>query len=119
EDTEFGQRMITLGEPVCYAPDAVLYHPVAPERLNRRYFLKWYRDSGRFEPFRAGAPPAVSIAGIPRYLFRELIAVGAAWLTAFDPVRRFYYKLRTWQTLGRMRGFRDAAAAPDSRRERR
>ncbi|HEU4829915.1 MAG TPA: glycosyltransferase family A protein [Gemmatimonadales bacterium] len=115
EDTEFGLRVMTGGESVRYEPAALVHHPVAPERLTRRYFTDWYFQSGRVEPCRAGIAPSVRIAGVPRYLFRELAGAAARW--AFSPPgpRRFFHKLRTYQTLGRIRGYRDehARGRPD------
>jgi glycosyltransferase involved in cell wall biosynthesis len=109
EDTELGLRMIAAGEEVRFAPAARIRHPVAEERLTRRYFLAWYYDSGRFEPFRPGRPQVVMVGGVPRYLYRELLSVGLKWVTAIDPRRRFFYKLRTWQTIGSIRAFRALA----------
>ena len=109
EDTELGLRMIARGEEVRFAPAARIRHPVAKERLTRRYFLDWYYDSGRFEPYRPGRPEAALIGGVPRYLYRELLTVAVKWLTALSPKRRFFYKLRTWQTTGSIRAFRALA----------
>lgn len=109
EDTELGLRMIARGEEVRFAPAARIRHPVAEDRLTRRYFLDWYYDSGRFEPFRPGRPQAVMVGGVPRYLYRELASVMVKWLTAISPRRRFFFKLRTWQTIGSIRAFRALA----------
>ena len=106
EDTELGLRMLSRGERVRYAPAAVISHPVQPERLTRRYFLRWYFESGKWEPHRPGGFPGVRVLGVPRHLFRELLGSLARWLTALEPRRRFYFKLKTGQTAGRIRGFR-------------
>ena len=107
EDTEFGLRVMSRGEPVWYEPAALLHHPVAPERLTRRYFTDWYYQSGQVEACRADIRPSVRIAGVPRYLFRELAAAAARWAVTPPGPRRFFHKLRTYQTVGRIQGYRN------------
>ena len=107
EDTEFGLRVMSRGEQVRYEPAALLQHPVAPERLTRKYFTNWYYQSGRVESFRADIEPSVRIGGVPRYLFRELATAATRWAVAPPGPRRFFHKLRTFQTVGRIRGYRD------------
>ncbi|HEX6645076.1 MAG TPA: glycosyltransferase [Gemmatimonadales bacterium] len=111
EDTEFGLRMQGAGEEIWYTPEAMLYHPVAPDRLRKEYFLAWYFHSGKAEAYRR-PEASVRIAGVPRYLFRELIASAARWLFSRAPARRFYFKLLTWQAAGRIRGYRERRRVP-------
>ena len=107
EDTEFGLRVMSRGERVWYQPAALLHHPVVPERLTPRYFTSWYYQSGRVEARRADIEPSVRIAGVPRYLFRELASAAARWAITRPGPRRFFHKLRTYQIVGRIRGYRD------------
>jgi glycosyltransferase involved in cell wall biosynthesis len=114
EDTEFGLRVMARGEPVRYEPEALLYHPVSAARLTRRYFVDWYFQSGRVQSLRADAGAGARIGGVPRYLFRELAGVAVRWAFAAAPARRFFYKLRTYQTFGRIRGYREQHAGAGS-----
>ena len=107
EDTEFGLRVMSRGERVWYEPAALLHHPVAPERLTQDYFTDWYYQSGRVESCRTDIRPSVRIAGVPRYLFRELAGAATRWFLTPAGSRRFFHKLRTYQTLGRIHGYRD------------
>jgi GT2 family glycosyltransferase len=107
EDTEFGLRMQSAGEEIWYTPDALLFHPVAPERLTQRYFLDWYYHSGVAEAYRPATVPSYRIGGIPRYLFREIARSAIRWAWTRAPDRRFFYKLLTWQAAGRIRGYRE------------
>ncbi len=107
EDTEFGLRVMSRGESVWYEPAALLHHPVMPERLTRRYFTTWYYQSGRVESCRVDIEPSVRVAGVPRYLFRELATTAVRWAISPPGPRRFFHKLRTYQTVGRIRGYRD------------
>lgn len=110
EDTEFGLRVMTQGERVRYEPAALLYHPVSAARLTRRYFVDWYYQSGRVQSLRAESGASARIAGVPRYLFRELAGTAVRWAFAAAPARRFFYKLRTYQAFGRIRGYREQRA---------
>ena len=107
EDTEFGLRVMSRGERVWYEPSALLHHPVAPERLRPSYFTHWYYQSGRVESCRADIGPSVRIGGVPRYLFRELATSAVRWAISPPGPRRFFHKLRTCQTMGRIRGYRE------------
>lgn len=47
EDIEFCMRLQENHEGMLYIPDAVVYHPVVPERLTKKYFRKHAFKSGR------------------------------------------------------------------------
>jgi len=102
EDTEFGRRLIAAGERLRYEPSAVVYHPVAEERINKEYFLKWRFDLGRANFRIFGIPPGTTwfIDGIPLYLFRRLAAWTARWMFSFEPSRRFSRKVTVWEKAG-------------------
>src|SRR5690606_27302903 len=108
EDIEFGRRLMFHGERIEYAPDAVIDHPVTGSRLNRRYFERWYFQRGRLEvalaPYELNAN-VPRIAGVPRYLLRELPGWYLRSLLARDPRARFYYKLRALMTAGAISEF--------------
>lgn len=108
EDIEFGVRLLHAGEKLIFTKAAEVLHPVTRSRLTRGYFERWYFQRGRLEPFLAEyelAPGIPRIAGIPRYLFRELPTWAARWLTTLEPRGRFYYKLRTCMAAGAIREF--------------
>lgn len=108
EDSEFGARLLRAGERLIFSAAAEIFHPVDRGRLTRRYFERWYFQRGRLEPFLAEyelAPDIPRIAGVPRYLFRELSVWSIRWVTTFDPKGRFYYKLRAWMAAGAIREF--------------
>jgi GT2 family glycosyltransferase len=101
EDTEFGRRLMKARERLLYVPEAVVYHPVDKERLEKKYFQSWHFNFGRSH-IREWQPPrdAVYYFGVPRYLFRMLGASLIKWLFAFDRRRRFYHKLAVYRTAG-------------------
>ena len=103
EDTEFGLRLIRGGERIIYAPEAVVYHPVDPNRLNKSYFQTWFYNDGR-SSVRVNRWPddAICYFGVPRWMYRDVASNFLKWMTGFDPKRRFHHKLRTYRAIGRI-----------------
>jgi GT2 family glycosyltransferase len=103
EDSEFCARLVRAGETLLYAPDAVVYHPVDRERLDRKYFERWYYLYGQVF-YQMNAPPAdpVCYFGVPRFLIRMLAAHFMRWQIARAPAIRFYHRLHVFQVLGAM-----------------
>jgi len=94
EDTEFGARLLVAGEHLRYEPSAIVYHSIAEERLNKRYFWKWWFAFGRAQMREKG--PRTKVMGIPRYYFslpnialRCLLPQFGRALLARDPQERF------------------------------
>jgi glycosyltransferase involved in cell wall biosynthesis len=108
DDTEFGRRLVWGGERLRYEPDSVVYHPVPEDRLTKKFFLSWWFGRGRDTYLIM--PNRGPIWGIPRYYFRvaKMLALltgnTLAWLTAIKPIRRFYYKVMTWESAGAILG---------------
>ena len=105
EDTEFGRRLMAAGERLRYEPAAVARHPVPLERVNKKYFLRWWFDYGRADMREVGRRP--DIWGIPRpYLsFLKYATVlvptrTARWFFSLKPQDRFYNKCWVWKTVG-------------------
>jgi len=103
EDVVLGQRMLAAGERLLYVPDAIVYHPVEPQRLRKAYFQAYYYQHGRMEVRinRVGLE-AVRWLGVPRHLVRALLINVARWLTALRSSRRFYYRLECARMLGKI-----------------
>jgi hypothetical protein len=94
-----------------YAPEAIVYHPVAAERLKKSYFRAWYFQAGRASFRIEGAPQeARRYWGIPRFLFRQCASNAVRWWLSAAANKRFYYELQTRRVAGmiaearRMRG---------------
>jgi hypothetical protein len=103
EDTEFCRRVLDAGECILYAPDAVVFHPVEPERARKAYFRSWYYQFGRRDVRLAPTPESTRRwLGVPRYVIRGLIQAGAAWATSVDSVRRFHYDLQCCRLMGQI-----------------
>jgi glycosyltransferase involved in cell wall biosynthesis len=103
DDTEFGERLIKAGDKIVYSPSAVIYHPVDPERITRKYFVSWYYYNGRSLTRTMGLPKeAVFCFGVPRWLFRRLLTDLARWMVTLNGRHRFRYKLSTCRSLGKI-----------------
>lgn len=101
EDTEFGERLLSCGEHLWYAPSALVYHPILPERLNKKYFLAWWFGCGQSMVRQKGAQPGNW--GIPRYILSSGMVVANAlrWFRTLDPIERFFWKCWTWMYAGK------------------
>jgi hypothetical protein len=103
EDSEFGQRLLAVGEQLRYEPSAVVYHTVPPHRVQKKYFLDWWYDKARADIHVRGIPVGTSVAGVPLILFRRLAGWTFRWALALQPARRFSYKLKVWTNMGEIR----------------
>jgi glycosyltransferase involved in cell wall biosynthesis len=105
EDTEFGQRLLNAGERLRYEPSAVVYHSVAPNRLQKKYFLAWWFDKARADIREFGIPADTKwfIAGIPLFLFRRLAVWTLRWMVALRASKRFSCKLKVWGRVGEIK----------------
>ena len=115
EDTEFGHRVLDAGEQLRYEPSAVVYHSVPDNRVQQKYFLKWWFDKARAD-VRQGAislKTRWSVAGVPLYLFRRLVVWTVRWLVVLDPARRFSNKIKAWTVAGHiLECYKSARGAP-------
>jgi len=105
EDSEFGQRLLALGERLRYEPSAVVYHTVPPHRVQKKYFLDWWYDKARADIHVRGIPEGSgwSVAGVPLVLFRRLAVWTLRWVVTFQPRKRFACKVKVWINLGEIR----------------
>lgn len=114
EDSEFGDRLLAAGERLRYEPSALVYHPVAQNRLKKEYFLAWWLNKGEANIRQFGIRPGTKyrVAGIPLYLLRRFIKWTVKWMVSIDPVERFSNKLSAWENLGEiLECYRESSAS--------
>src|SRR5262249_2436562 len=105
EDTEFGRRLMAAGEHLRYEPNAVLYHPVALDRINQKFFLAWWFDYGRAITRESNA---ATVWGINDDYFRIVKRLGLLpleglkWILSSDARKRFRHKYRMWCSAGQV-----------------
>ena len=113
EDTEFGRRVMTAGERLCYVPSAVVYHPVSEVRLRKKYHLAWWFAKGRADVREFGvSKDGLRFLGVPTRLLARALAQTWRWSLAIDSSRRFANKLNLWKTCG---AIKDCFRAPANR----
>jgi GT2 family glycosyltransferase len=102
EDSEFGARLLSAGERLRYEPSAVVYHPVAENRIQKKYFLTWWFDKGRANIRQLGlrADANFHIPEISFHRVSRLLITGLRWLSSFDRRARFTRKTETWEQSG-------------------
>lgn len=102
EDTEFGARLLAAGERLRYEPSAIVYHPVPENRVDKNFFMAWWFHKGAANIRQFGIRPGTKyyVAGIPLYLFRNLLVWTLRWMVALNPARRFSNKLKVWAKAG-------------------
>jgi len=102
EDTEFGARVLAAGEKLRYEPSAIVHHPVPDNRVDKKFFLAWWYHKGgaNIRQFGVRSGTRYYVAGVPLYLFRNLVVWTLKWILAFGPWRRFSNKLNVWTKVG-------------------
>lgn len=101
-DFEFGQRCIHAGVAVAYEPTLLVWAPVDPGMLSKRYFRRWSFKAGIVHDNDVPIEGA-RLLRVPRWVFREL-AADALRLPLdqlFSPPKaRFARQLRLWRRIG-------------------
>jgi glycosyltransferase involved in cell wall biosynthesis len=102
EDTEFGDRLLLGGERLRYEPSALVFHPVTRNRIEKKYFLRWWYHKGEATIRQFGVRPGTKyyIGGIPLFMFRNLVVWTCKWMAGIHPARRFSSKLNVWIKVG-------------------
>lgn len=105
-DTEFGRRIMRAGERLRYEPLAVVYHPVAQERLTKEYFLSWWFSYGRATIVERG--DQADVLGVPWDLLSlvrrvpQIIHMSLRATFATRTTMRFFWKCMVWKQAGAM-----------------
>jgi len=103
EDVEYCQRFLSRGKRFMYVSQAIVYHPVHPERLQKSYLLKWQFYCGRSEVRRThGSRGIAMLLGAPRYLFRRVAEHAVGWTFSRTSKDRFYHRLRLYYGAGEL-----------------
>jgi glycosyltransferase involved in cell wall biosynthesis len=85
QDHELLIRLWRAGRTALYSPDLIVYAPVAPERLTRRYHRAWHSRHGRYAALMRGEElchvtgqlratdfDGARLLGVPRHVYAEL-----------------------------------------------
>ena len=107
EDTEFGRRLIAVGERLCYVPSATVYHEIHESRLHKGYYLRWWFDYGRAVSREKGKGEPVwgisrNYVRIPKMILTVLPSAAFRWLATFNRKERFLWKCAVWRIAGQI-----------------
>jgi GT2 family glycosyltransferase len=72
EDTEMFARLRNAGEPIYYASNAVVHHPVEARRLTLGYLIRWKFWANYGEARVQSRATKRALGGVPLYIFRDL-----------------------------------------------
>lgn len=107
EEQDLNIKILKSGGKIWYQPAAIVYHPLRPEMLKKRYLRRLDFDTGKRNGLRFGAYNGRNVCGIPLYVFRQFIK------SVFRYVRfvlkhgynnSFRQELYCWYFAGFMRG---------------
>jgi len=114
QDKDMARRVLQAGMAVLYVPDAIVYHPVFPDRLTKPFFRQWFYSHGRGdiaasdrwkgEPRMLGFPRRY-VSGAARALLRlgvrslvgkphEVFAEQCCFLTHYGHLVEVYHQRR-------------------------
>jgi glycosyltransferase involved in cell wall biosynthesis len=104
EDSEFGARLLSAGERLLYEPSAVVYHPVADNRIQKKYFLTWWFDKGRANIRQSGVGSEANLhfPEISLHRVSRLVIAGLRWILTFERRARFSRKIDAWEQFGEL-----------------
>lgn len=108
-DLEIQTRVRSLGKTIAYCPDLIQYHYLRPERLEKRYWRKYFYNYGRSAYIRQSVETGRerrSRFRIPFWPWRRLVTHDvpvylASWLT-FDSFKQFRSELEIWTRMGQI-----------------
>jgi glycosyltransferase involved in cell wall biosynthesis len=114
-EVEFQNAIRGTGGTVIWLPRMRLQHYVDPARMNARYLLGMHEDFGRMFIRRNGVPPGPRFAGVPRWMFRQVLEHQVrAWWQSLRRRRR--QALEHWrqhrEALGMIRECRNPHVGP-------
>jgi GT2 family glycosyltransferase len=121
EQREWCMRARAIGLRGVYIPEMVVFHIVPVERLQKRYFRRWFYwhgisravlhenfglDMESPENTSIDFSKVARIAGVPRYMFRTCLVNGLEMTKAAlknDPAKAFDHELWLWFFAGIVR----------------
>lgn len=106
-DFEFGMRSARRKASIAYEPRLVVFAPVAPACLTKRYFRRWSFKAGITHDSNEASPGEPSPSA-PLWIYRQLLEDCIALvLTSWrkPAAQNFFCELRAWRSFGKIAGY--------------
>jgi GT2 family glycosyltransferase len=104
EDAEFAMRVRARGESIGYCADALVVHPVYPERTTLRYYLRHIYHAGVREPLFASPGQSAPLMYLSKNMFLALFKA-AGWWGRRDPPHAMVELMNAARDWGEIRGW--------------
>jgi len=112
EDAEFAMRVRQRGEPIGYCAEALVVHPVFPERTTMSYYLRHIHHAGMREPLFAAPGTKAPLAYLSKSMALALVRGARDYLRGRHAhavhelmnATRDFGEIRGWQRLTRPPG---------------
>lgn len=106
EDAEFSMQ-VNKKEDIVYDPRPVVYHPIAENRLTKKYFRNWYREMGAIIDSRLMNEEKRKLFGAPRWAYRKYVENMLRSLFSFDQSDKFYHQLQIERVKAAIKALRE------------
>lgn len=103
EEKDLFQRIRSLGEPILYLPDALLYHRIGPERATKDYIRRQAEGMGKSVARQAKGSFKLKLIHVIKELFKTTVSLGLflIYLMGFTPAKGIMLlKFRYWILIG-------------------
>ena len=99
EEKDLFNRVKSLGEPILYLPQAILYHRIGPERATKDYIRKQAEGMGRSVARQAESSPKLKLIHNFKEIFKTAVSLALflIYLIGFTPSKGIMLlKFRYW-----------------------
>lgn len=108
DEKEFVDRAVAAGKLIIYEPRIQVWHRIAPERLQKRYFRKWSLDDGEKRAMRFESSKHFKPFGIPARVWARILRDLFRWFWSLlrGSPKSFRRETKLWFHVGFIRGTR-------------
>ncbi|MCE9613211.1 MAG: glycosyltransferase [Lentisphaerae bacterium] len=105
EDAEFGMRVRVRGERIGYCAEALVVHPIFPERTTMRYYLRHIYHAGLREPMFTEPGREASLPYLGKTMLTALLK-SAGWCLRGDAAHAMHELMNATRDWGEITGWR-------------
>ncbi|MBU0477487.1 glycosyltransferase [bacterium] len=105
DETELLLRLEKSGYKTIYLPNAIVFHQIRPEQMEKRWIYKRAFRVGRSMAYFDDSVNVVKLFGIPRYLIRQFLHIGIKRILSFltkDGFKGIDAEINYWKLKGKI-----------------